>query len=200
MQSLGVASSEDLDRLMSGVDAHLMLEDTVSGVPQLDALTLVDASGKLVTSSRAWPTPENLEINREYVRALTSDGNLRLFLSEPARSRRTGAWSTYLARRLVGPNGEFIGMIVGVMELRHFEQFFGSISTGKDAAIALFRSDGLLWCARRHGGARPHPFTPFERRIPPNRAPAAAGRAATWRAPHARRARYARRQANRPAA
>jgi hypothetical protein len=241
---------------------------------------------------------------------------------------------TYLARKLVGPNGEFIGMIVGVIELRHIEQFFGSISIGKDVAIALFRSDGSLlardphveaalgrnagqtvlfrdtwssadgedqlaslralthypivvsvstttsaalaqwlhetkiiigavglaaasigayvllivrqmvrgirqsrrrlrgkkleldtalarfvdvrfrgsrcplqpalhgnlWCARRHAGARLHPFTPFERRIPPNRAPAAAGRAATWRAPHARRARYARRQANRPAA
>jgi hypothetical protein len=73
-----------------------------------------------------------------------------LFLSGPGRSRRTGAWTTYLARRLVGPNGEFIGIIVGVMELRHFEQFFGSISIGKDVAIALFRSDGMLLARDPH--------------------------------------------------
>jgi PAS domain S-box-containing protein len=150
MQSLGIASSEDLDRLMSEVDAHLMLKDMVSGVPQLDALVLVDSSGKLVASSRAWPRPATLENDRDYFRAFTADANLTLFLSEPALGRRTGAWLTYLARRLVGPNGEFIGMIVGVMELRHFEQFFGSISIGKDVAIALFRSDGSLLARDPH--------------------------------------------------
>src|SRR5262249_31707542 len=65
-------------------------------------------------------------------------------------SRRTGAWMTYLVRRLVTPKGEFIGLIVGIMELRHFEQFFGSISIGKDIAIALFRSDGTLLARDPH--------------------------------------------------
>jgi PAS domain S-box-containing protein len=150
MQALGIASSDDLDRLMSGVDAHLMLKDMVSGVPQLDALILVNPSGKLVASSRAWPRPDTFENDREYFQALTADASLTLFLSEPARGHRSAAWLTYLARRLVGPNGEFIGMIVGVMELRHFEQFFGSISIGKDVAIALFRSDGLLLARDPH--------------------------------------------------
>ena len=135
---------------MSGFDAHLMLKDMVSGVPHLDALILVDPSGKLVVSSRSWPRPEASETEREYFQALASDGNLTSFLSQPERSRRTGAWTTYLARRLVGPNGEFIGIIVGVMELRHFEQFFGSISPGKDVAIALFRNDGLLMARDPH--------------------------------------------------
>ncbi|HEY6256839.1 MAG TPA: PAS-domain containing protein [Xanthobacteraceae bacterium] len=150
MQSLGVASSDDLERLMSGPDAQLILKDVVSGLPQLDALSLVSPSGKLINSSRALPTPGTIETEREYFKALTSDKSLMLFLSEPERSRRTGAWTTYLVRRLLGPNGEFIGMIVGVMELRHFEQFFGSISTGKEVAIALFRSDGTLLARDPH--------------------------------------------------
>src|ERR1700722_5308803 len=61
MRSLGVASSDDLERLMSGFDAHLMLKDMVSGVPQLDALILVDPGGKLVSSSRDWPMPDAVE-------------------------------------------------------------------------------------------------------------------------------------------
>ena len=73
MQSFGIASGEDLDRLMSGIDAHLMLKDMVSGVPHLDALTLVDPSGKLVVSSRNWPRPEASETEREYFQALASD-------------------------------------------------------------------------------------------------------------------------------
>jgi PAS domain-containing protein len=150
MQSLGIASAEDLDRRMADFDTHSMLKDMVSGVPQLDALVLVDPSGKLVVSSRAWPMPDATQTDREYFKALTSDDNLMLFLSEPSHSRRSGAWTSYLARRLVGPNGEFIGMIVGVMELRHFEQFFGSISIGKEVAIAMFRSDGLLLARDPH--------------------------------------------------
>jgi PAS domain S-box-containing protein len=144
MQSLGVTSSESLGRLMSGVETHLMLKDMISGVPQLDALLIVNSSGRLVGSSGFWPVPDISETDREYFKALTSDGGLLLFLSEPARSRVTGVWTTYLARKLVGPHGEFIGMIVGVIGLHHFEQFFESISIGKEVAIALFRSDGTL--------------------------------------------------------
>jgi len=150
MQSLGIASAEDLDRRMAGFDTHSMLKDMVSGVPQLDALVLVDPSGKLVVSSREWPMPDATQADREYFKALAADDNLMLFLNEPSHSRRSGAWTSYLARRLVGPNGEFIGMIVGVMELRHFEQFFGSISIGKEVAIALFRSDGVLLARDPH--------------------------------------------------
>jgi PAS domain S-box-containing protein len=150
VQSFGIASSDDLERLMSGVDTHLMLKDMVSGVPQLDALTLISASGKRINSSREWPLVQSVASEREYLRALTSNSKLTLFLSEPGRSRRTGAWTTYLARRLVGPNGEFIGIIVGLMELRHFEEFFGSVSIGMDVDIALFRSDGLLLARDPH--------------------------------------------------
>jgi hypothetical protein len=150
MQSFGITSSDDLERLMSGADTHLILKDMVSGVPQLDALALVSPSGKRINSSREWPQAETLATDREYLRALASDSKLMLFLSEPSRSRRTGAWTTYLARRLVSPNGEYIGMIVGLMELRHFEEFFGSVSIGRDVAIALFRSDGLLLARDPH--------------------------------------------------
>ncbi|HWF96328.1 MAG TPA: PAS-domain containing protein [Xanthobacteraceae bacterium] len=150
MQSVGIASSGDLDRRMSGFDTHSMLADMIGGTPQLDALVLIDPSGRLVSSSRSWPMSDTREEGREYFRALASDASLNLFLSEPARSRRTGAWTAYLARRLVGPDGEYIGIIVGVMELRHFEQFFSSIAIGKDVAIALFRSDGRLLARDPH--------------------------------------------------
>ena len=150
MQSLGIASSDDLDRLVSNYDAHLMLKDIVSGAPQLDTLMLVNPSGKLVGSSRIWPMPDITDTDREYFKALTADNSLNLFLGGPARSRLTGAWTTHLARRFVGPNGEYIGIVVGIMELRHFEQFFGSISVGNDVAIALFRSDGMLLARDPH--------------------------------------------------
>jgi nitrogen-specific signal transduction histidine kinase len=150
IQAQGITSSDDLERLMSGEDAHQILKDLASGLPQLDGLSLVSPSGKLINSSRALPSPGTIEIEREYFRALTSDPSRMLFLSEPERSRRTGAWMTYLVRRLVSPKGNFIGLIVGIMELRHFEQFFGSISIGKDVAIAVFRSDGMLLARDPH--------------------------------------------------
>jgi PAS domain S-box-containing protein len=150
MQSIGLASSEDLDRLMSGVDTQLMLKDMVAGVPELDALVLLNASGRVVSSSRGWPRLDSNDADREFFQALAASSNLNVFLNAPTRSRRNGAWTTFLARKLVGPNGEFIGIIAGVMELRHFEQLFGSISIGKEVAIALFRSDGTLLARDPH--------------------------------------------------
>jgi diguanylate cyclase (GGDEF)-like protein/PAS domain S-box-containing protein len=58
--------------------------------------------------------------------------------------RVTGTWSIYLARKFVGPNGEFLGLVLGAIRLQYFERFFGTIALGEDSAISLFRSDGVL--------------------------------------------------------
>ena len=144
MQSLDILTSEDLERRMSGVDVHLILKDMVSGVPQLEALRIVSPSGRLIASSVLWPVPERTEFEHEYFTVMTEEPSLSTFLSRPERSRRTGAWTTSFVRRLVAPSGDYIGIIVGVLELRTLEQFFGSVS-GRDAvAIAMFRNDGVL--------------------------------------------------------
>jgi PAS domain S-box-containing protein len=143
MQTLGIVTTEDYERQMSGHDVHLMLKDKISGLPHVDAVTMISAEGKLINSSRYWPIPNVNVADRDYFKALKSDDSLTSFLSEPVRNRGTGTWTIYLARKFAGPNGEFLGLVLAAMELQYFERFFSTISLGPDANISLFRSNGL---------------------------------------------------------
>lgn len=144
VQSLGIASSEDLTRQMSGQDVHLILKAAISGLAQVDAITLITADGTLLNSSRDWPIPAANLADRDYFKALKSDAQLTTFISLPVRNRITGAWTLFLARKLKAPNGEFLGVILGATELSYFEKLFSSIVLGDGSSIALFRSDGVL--------------------------------------------------------
>ena len=144
MHSLGVASGEDFEREMSGRDVHLTLKDKIGSLPHIDALMVISARGKLINSSRTWPIPEVNASDQDYFKALQSDPRLTSFLSAPVRDGRTGAWTIYLAQKFVGPNGEFLGLLCGAMELQYFEKLFETLILGEESAISLFRDDGVL--------------------------------------------------------
>ena len=144
VRSAGIASGEDLGREMSSRDAHLMLRAKIAALPHVDGLSLVGSDGNLINQSHSWPVPAANLADREYFKALKSDPALTTIVSEPLRGRLTGAWTIVLARKLTGPTGEFLGLVLGAIELAYFERFFASLSLGADAAIAMFNRDGTL--------------------------------------------------------
>jgi diguanylate cyclase (GGDEF)-like protein/PAS domain S-box-containing protein len=144
MQALGITSSDDYERRMAGQDVHLMLKDKIASLPHVDAVTMINAQGKLINFSRYWPIPSINVSDRDYFIALKSNTKLTVFISEPVRNRGTDTWTIYLARKFAAPNGDFLGLVLGAMELQSFERLFGRIVLGEDSAIALFRRDGVL--------------------------------------------------------
>ena len=56
----------------------------------------------------------------------------------------TGAWNIFFAQKFSAPGGEFLGLVLGAVDLQYFERFFGRIALGEDSSITLFRRDGLL--------------------------------------------------------
>jgi diguanylate cyclase (GGDEF)-like protein/PAS domain S-box-containing protein len=144
MQSLGIASAEDLEREMSGYDTHQRFRDQISASPHINALVLTDAQGKLVNFSRAWPVPSVKVPDQDPSGAFASDPHLISFVGKPLRSPATGNWVVVIARKFTGPNGAFLGVVTGVMELEYFEQSFENIAVSSDDSIALFRRDGTL--------------------------------------------------------
>ena len=144
MRSIGIASGEEYDHRMSGRDVHLMLKDKISGLPYVDAISLINAQGELINFSQDGPVPTVNFANQNFFRDLKSDSQLTSLISEPQRNRGSGSRVVSLAKKLVAPNGEFLGLIVGTLELQHFESFFGSIDLGDGSSISLFRDDGTL--------------------------------------------------------
>ena len=144
IRSSGVASSEDYARRMSGEDVHLMLKASTSGLVQAYAISLINADGQMLNFSRFWPAPDISIADREFFLALKSDPRLTSFISLPARNRTNGAWTLFLARKVTSANGEFLGLVLGAVELSYFDKLFGSVSFGEGSSIALYRSDGVL--------------------------------------------------------
>jgi signal transduction histidine kinase/CheY-like chemotaxis protein len=140
----GLHVPADLERRAAGRAVHDMLHGRVSGVPQLDAVTIIGADGHLINFSRFYPIPPVNVSDRDYFKALRGDPKLTNFLSEPVQNRGTGTWTIYMAHKLTSPDGSFIGLVLGAMELSYFDKFYTDVDMGKGGTITLWRQDGVL--------------------------------------------------------
>jgi diguanylate cyclase (GGDEF)-like protein/PAS domain S-box-containing protein len=150
MERLGIATAAEYRERMSGYDAHSLLKDTISGLPHVETIAIFDARGKLVNYSRSWPAPPLNVADRDYFEALLADPNLTASVSQPLRNRTTGTWSLYLARKFSGPNRELLGIVVGGLELKSFQDLFSSLALDRSMNIALLRDDGTLLAQYPH--------------------------------------------------
>jgi diguanylate cyclase (GGDEF)-like protein/PAS domain S-box-containing protein len=149
VQSLGVISSQDLTRQMSGRDVEFMLRASISGLEQADYLQIFDADGDVVSSSLAVPTGINIA-DRDHFLKLKADNQLTTNFSAPVLSRTDGAWTMYQNRRLTAPNGSFLGVVSAAVTLSYFEKLFSAIELGEASSITLYQSDGRLLARYPH--------------------------------------------------
>jgi len=144
LSQAGVNSPNDFRAHMSGVAVHDELRSRIRSLPQLDAITAIDADGRLLNFSRYWPIPDVIVADREYFRTLRDDATLAHFISEPVVNHGTGSWTIYIARRVEGADGSFLGLILGAVDLGHFERLYGMVARHGTSSIALLRRDGTL--------------------------------------------------------
>ncbi|HTG03331.1 MAG TPA: EAL domain-containing protein [Bradyrhizobium sp.] len=150
MRSSGIASREDYKRRMSGQDIHLMLKAKLGALSYVGGVNIFDADGVLINASATWPVPEVRVADRSYFKVFKSDPRSPDMLIEPVYSRITGHWTTVIARRMTGPNGEFLGAVGRGIEPANFEKFFASLALGEDAAISMYHRDGTLLARYPH--------------------------------------------------
>ena len=160
IHSLGIASAQDFKRQMSGFDAHQRLKEEISALPYVDAIVLTDPDGKLINFSRAWPIPSLKIPLEDPSKAFKSDPRLTVFVGNPLRSPATGSWVVPIARKLNGPNGELLGVVLGVIRLQYFERLFEAVAGKQNHSIALFSHDSTLIAGYRlHGNVRGQSFS-----------------------------------------
>ncbi|MFP5514056.1 MAG: response regulator [Alphaproteobacteria bacterium] len=144
VKSEGIATPGDYVRRMGGRDTHQMLRARISGLPQLDAVTMIAADGHLINFSRYYPIPPVNVADRDYFAHLRDHDTAEPFISEPVQNRGTGTWTIYLARRISGPDGSFVGLVLGAIELSYFERLYKALQPDGDGSISLWRRDGIL--------------------------------------------------------
>lgn len=127
---------------------------------------VIDANGIYVLANR--PINGRLDLSdREHFRVHVAADTGELFVSKPVVGRATGKWSIQLTRRINGPKGEFMGVVVVSVDPSYFTRFYGDLALGEQGMAALYGLDGIAR-ARRVGeiedfGARAKTATMFER-------------------------------------
>jgi diguanylate cyclase (GGDEF)-like protein len=150
METLAIVSDEVYARAMVGHGIHLMLKDKISGFPLIGAVMLIGADGGLINSSQTWPTPPLNFAGQDFFEVLKSSPRLSSMLGAPTRDRQTGAWTIHLARKFMGSNGDFLGLVVSTVKSQYFEESYGALVRGPDESMALFRNDGVMLARYPH--------------------------------------------------
>src|SRR4051812_23497839 len=140
----GITSRQGYERQMSSLDTHMMLKTKISALPNVGAINVFDADGKLINTSASWPVPAVNVADRAYFREFKSNPQSPRVLVEPFYSRVTGAWTIVLARKMIGPDGEFLGATGRGIEPAYFEKFFKSLALGGGGGVTMFHRDGTL--------------------------------------------------------
>jgi signal transduction histidine kinase len=143
LQAEQVTTAADYER-KSDHATYELLKSKTAGVPQLDAVSLIAADGRLINFSRYYPIPAVNVSDRDYFAALRDAPQSGSFLSRPVENRGTGTWTIYLARRVAAPDGSFIGLVLGAIDLVYFENLYEALELTEGSAVRLWRADGTL--------------------------------------------------------
>jgi diguanylate cyclase (GGDEF)-like protein len=135
--------------LSSTFDQAVAARTNLSAV---DALFLVDASGRLANVSRSFPAPVADLSGEEFFRHFRDSDDHSAFVSQPTRAPTGGGWITTLTRRVADSHGRFAGLVGAQISLSDLEAFF-QIAVPPRRNIYLMRRDGVVLVSfpRREG-------------------------------------------------
>lgn len=137
------ADADQFRRIAGGSDVHERLARKIAGSPQIAALFLVDASGRVISTSDNSGEGSSIR-NRPDFATLRDYPGLGTIISAPIKTQMSGIPTIYLARRLSAPDGSFIGIASVAIRLDYFESFYHDVYLGQGSAIALWRTDNTL--------------------------------------------------------
>ncbi|MEI7711046.1 MAG: ATP-binding protein [Rhodospirillales bacterium] len=140
----GVDTPEHFRIVMSNEAMFQRLQARQERMPQLEALVVLDANGRVINNSRAWPPSGAVESDADVFIHFDSISDNNAYLSIPQKSELTKDWAVYLARRVVGRDGRLLGIVSAAISLRYFRDLFEAARPGADGSVTIVRDDGTI--------------------------------------------------------
>ncbi|HEX2117318.1 MAG TPA: PAS-domain containing protein [Alphaproteobacteria bacterium] len=129
-----------------------LLRRRLAHAPDLTGIIIADRDGKLVYhTDRPDITPIDLS-DRDYFLAQRDDPAGRLKFSKPFFGRLANRWFVGLSRRILDADGNFAGVVVGVVAPEHFSSRFEALRP-PGGTIELFLHDGTYLARAPHAPA-----------------------------------------------
>jgi diguanylate cyclase (GGDEF)-like protein len=129
-----------------------VLFDRAAMLPYLRAVFVADANGRVLIDSRTPRPPAASVKNADYFEVQRDHAAWGLFVSAPHASQLLDAEQVlYLSRRITGPDGAFLGVVVGAIDVRYLQGLLSGLNVGEHGSAALVHTDGEF-VARVPGG------------------------------------------------
>jgi len=138
-----VKSAEEFKTNLSTEATHRLLKSKISDSTDFAGVNLFDSDGRYINSSERWPVPSINLSDRNFFRNFKTDSGSGPLLIELVQSRISNGRTLVLARKISGPNGQFLGMITRSIAPQSFETFFSSVVL-PHGTIALLHQDGTM--------------------------------------------------------
>ncbi len=122
------------------------LQGKIKGNAILNVATFVSKEGKVLNYSRSYPPPEIDLSNRDYFQYLKSNNDQLVYYSKSVKNKGNGQWIFYLARRITGAQGEFLGLVLVGISVDRFSSLFEKVgrNLGEGVEVSLYRQDKTL--------------------------------------------------------
>ncbi len=120
-----------------------LLIDLKKGLPEVDALAVIDADGVIGNSSGAWSLMGHDVAHEDFFVHFRTYNDHDAFVSMPTKSALSGKWIAYLARRVNDSHGTFAGIVIGEISLASLEEFY-SVAMPVLRSVSLLRRDGVV--------------------------------------------------------
>jgi diguanylate cyclase (GGDEF)-like protein len=126
------------------------LSSKVFTLPEGSSFAIINADGKMISHTASWPPRAQMDHPPDFIDYFRQHNDADLFLDKPFFDTATKTWFVYLARRFENPHGDFMGAVVGVVELDDLSRAFRRIIGKSSIAIYLFRRDGIVLTSDPH--------------------------------------------------
>jgi len=150
---LGILTPEQFRHDLANEAIYRLLSTRVRDLPQASAIALIDATGRMVNVSRAWPPPALDAHDRDFFQYFAAHDDTTPYLGAVARSRVSDAQTLFMARRIDGPQGEFLGVVVAALDVADLTGRYQAVLTQSGESITLLRRDGLVLARYPNGEA-----------------------------------------------
>src|ERR1700722_18471487 len=164
LKNIGIASADDFRADLKDKETFGFLKDRLSRFVQADVITLADNQGDVVNLSREWPAPKVNISDREYFRYFAKTPDDKMFVATPVSSRASGQKVIFFSKRISGPDGSFLGLVLVGLNPTYFRNIYESITSLHEQSFDLVRSDGAVLVRYPHqelAGGKISPDSPW---------------------------------------
>jgi signal transduction histidine kinase len=144
VQLMDIRGPDDFQARLGTPETHDFLRQRMQNLPSEDGFFLIDALGRPASLSRDVEQPAPNVSDVDFFKYFAANDDSGVFVSETRLGRVSGVSTIFLARRIDGKDGRFLGLAVGAIDVADLNDFHHAINILPGQTVTLLRRDGIV--------------------------------------------------------